>query len=329
MSARRPSDGRRRKSTYTWQSILTVLVIAAIYLAAQAVFPEHFSGDTTVPAISSSALWEASAGSSNIESMQLHIVDVGQGSSALLLSNGHAVLIDGGERDQGDELLHYLSEVGVTQLDAMVISHLHTDHYGGLIAVLGTLPVAEVLMPDTPQTLVPTNSTYERLLDALESSGTLVTLVTKPRTLEVGRAKLSILGPFLPEPSNLNNTSLVVRVDAGDASALVMGDAETAAEDALRESGTAIDVDILVAGHHGSNTSSKQHFLDAVTPKASVVSVGLDNSYQLPSAKTLERLKMFGNIYRTDLGGSIVLSTDGEMFSIVGNNISTQIDVRG
>lgn len=184
-------------------------------------------------------------------------------------------------------------------------------------------------MPRVPADLTPTNSTYLRLLDALGQNGCEVVLAAQPLEYDCEGATLRILGPFLDNPPSLNDTSLALRIDCGQASFLFTGDGEAAAEGALLDIGAPMRADILVAGHHGSNTSSGPLFLNAVRPKASVVSCGIDNDYGLPSGRALERLAAFGPIYRTDLNGPVVFATDGETIRISADGIGDTIDAKG
>ena len=124
----------------------------------------------------------------------------------------------------------------------------------------------------------------------------------------------------------MNDTSLCIRIDVADTAFLITGDAEVALEDLLRQNNQPIQVDVFIAGHHGSNTSNKQYFLNTVSPRVSIISVGRDNAYNLPNAKALERLSAFGPVYRTDLNGTVVLSTDGQTIGVTAENIRDQIN---
>ena len=127
---------------------------------------------------------------------------------------------------------------------------------------------------------------------------------------------MKLLGPFLKNVDNLNNNSLCFRIDAGDASFLITGDGETVVEDALRENHD-IDIDVLVAGHHGSSTSSRPKFVSAASPKVSVISVGAENRYGHPTQKVLETLESFGPVFRTDLHQTVSFFTDGATITCV------------
>lgn len=264
---------------------------------------------------------------------QVQVLDVGQGSSLLLRATGqtrdYAILIDTGERSASQAVADALDSAGIKQLDLLVITHPHTDHYGGAIALLEKYQVDELWMPNVPEELIPTNSTYNSLLDAIESNGCEVAIKVSPEIKPFGeQVTLSLLDAFLPAPDNLNNTSLCLRIDAGAVSFLVTGDGEVAVEDLLRENNQPIDVDIFVAGHHGSNTSNKQYFLNEVRPLATAISVGRDNSYNLPNEKALTRLSAFGPVYRTDLNATITFSTDGSTIWITADNIADQINTK-
>ena len=264
---------------------------------------------------------------------EVQVLDVGQGSGLLLRTEGenggHAVLIDGGERSASQAVCDALDAAGIARLDLVVMTHPHTDHFGGLIAVLENYEVNALWMPAVPDHLAPTNSTFERFLDALEANGCEFIQPVTPRAESLGDSvTLRLLDAFVPAPDNLNDTSLCLRIDAGDASFLITGDGETAVEQALLQNNAPVSVDIFVAGHHGSNTSNKQAFLNAVSPVASVISCGRDNSYNLPNQKALTRLSAFGAVYRTDLNGAVTFSTDGSAIWINADNIDDAINAK-
>jgi len=255
--------------------------------------------------------------------LTLTVIDVGQSSSALVRAGESAALIDCGESASSDAILSALSKAGVRKLDYLIITHLHSDHYGSAHDVIKKLDVSEIIIPYTPNELIPTTSSFEKLLDIIEEKDISVTICDEKmeRTLS-DNAVISFLDGFLDKADDLNNTSLTMRIDCGDASFLITGDAEVEIEDKLRENRQNIDTDVLIAGHHGSATSSRQYFLNEVTPVATAISVGRDNSYNLPNENVLKRLAAFGPIYRTDINGSITFSTDGKTIDVTVKNIS-------
>ncbi|WMJ85069.1 ComEC/Rec2 family competence protein [Oscillospiraceae bacterium LTW-04] len=309
---------KRRKRQHI--SPLAILIIA-IVSAVSWYTTEYKPSQEVVPTLAENVIAE------------VQVLDVGQGSSLLLRTEGedgvHAVLIDGGERSASQAVCDALDAAGITQLDLLVITHPHTDHYGGLIAVLENYKVDSLWMPAVADNLVPTNSTFERFLDALETNGCDVVQAVSPRVETLGDdISLELLDAFVPDPDNLNDTSLCLRIDAGDASFLITGDGETAVEQLLLENNAPVSTDIFVAGHHGSNTSNKQDFLNAVSPAASVISCGRDNAYNLPNQKALARISAFGAVYRTDFNSTVTFSTDGRTIWITADNINDAINAR-
>jgi len=228
--------------------------------------------------------------------------------------------------DCGESVFHSILNKklldGIEKIN-IFITHLHSDHYGSAHDVIKKLDVSEIIIPYTPNELIPTTSSFEKLLDIIEEKDISVTICDEKmeRTLS-DNAVISFLDGFLDKADDLNNTSLTMRIDCGDASFLITGDAEVEIEDKLRENRQNIDTDVLIAGHHGSATSSRQYFLNEVTPVATAISVGRDNSYNLPNENVLKRLAAFGPIYRTDINGSITFSTDGKTIDVTAKNIS-------
>ena len=251
------------------------------------------------------------------EICEVHVIDVGQGASILVRTQTMNVLVDGGERAQGGTVVNYLKELGVTQLDFVIASHHHTDHIGGLIEVLKRIKTKHIIMPDVPDAMLPTNATYFRFLDAAQESGAQIQIIKEPLRFSMGKpVTLSIVGPFLKNPAVLNDTTLVVRVDAMDVSFLLMGDAEASIENALLQSNDPIEAEILVAGHHGGATSSSATFLAGVSPRAVIIPVGDDNPYGHPHREALARLQSAARVYRTDLNKTVVCVTDGSAVAV-------------
>jgi len=255
--------------------------------------------------------------------LTLTVIDVGQASSALVRSGDSAALIDCGESSSSGNILKTLSDSGVRKLDYLIITHLHSDHYGSAYDVIKKLDVDEIIIPYTPEDLIPTTSSFEELIDIIADKDIPVTVCNeKTERMLSDNASISFLDGYIDNPEDANNTSLTMRIDCGKASFLITGDAEVEIEDKLRENNEPIDVDILIAGHHGSYTSSKQYFLNDVTPTATAISAGRDNSYGLPNENVLKRLAAFGPIYRTDINGSVTFSTDGIQIDVTAKNIS-------
>ena len=248
-------------------------------------------------------------------------LDVGQGDSFLLRTQEQTVLIDTGEAEYADTVVSALKEYGVEQLDLVIATHMHSDHMGGMAEVLEAVPAKTFIMTELPEELTPTSRVYENLLTALEQSPETEVIPAQPgdRYSLGDGVTLTILGP-VADYDDLNRTSVVCRVDAGDRSFLFTGDMEKKAENDLIAAGADLSADVLKVGHHGASTSSTADFLAEVDPVCSVISVGEGNSYGHPTAATLERLNEYGPVYRTDLLGEIRITTDGVSLWVESDN---------
>ena len=258
--------------------------------------------------------------------LEVTFLDVGQGDSILLRTREQNILIDAGEVEYGQTVVDDLADYGVEELDLVIATHMHSDHMGGMAAVVEALPVDTFVMTALPDSMVPTTRVYENLLTALEESPETAVEAAEPGVVYDlgGGVTLTILGP-LTDYDDLNLTSVVCRVDAGARSFLFTGDMEREAEQDLLEAGADLDADVLKVGHHGASTSSTEDFLAAVSPAASVIEVGTGNSYGHPTGQTLERLQSYGPIYRTDLDGAVVVATDGVSLTVTTENGTSEV----
>lgn len=250
--------------------------------------------------------------------MQVDIIDVGQGESILITTSTSAVLIDAGENNKGAVVLDHLAARGVDHLDLAIGTHPHSDHIGGLDTVLEAIPTDKVLMGYVPENRLPTTKTYLDVLEVLDKKQIPLEFPQPGEQYEIdGGGILTILGP-VEEFEDLNNCSLICRIDFGDISFLFSGDAEESAELAVLETGADIDVDVMTMGHHGSRTSSCKAYFQAASPEYAAISCGKDNDYGHPHKETVTKLKNAGvTYYRTDLSGTITYKTDGQTITAV------------
>jgi competence protein ComEC len=243
--------------------------------------------------------------------MQVHVIDVGQGSSTLFISNGRTILIDAGENGKGQTVINYLHKLGVSSIDLFIGTHPHSDHIGGMDEVLREYKNTQtIIMPTLPKGLVPTTQTYLDVLETIEQQGNVITPAVVGDIYDIGNMHLEILGPGIAY-KDLNNMSVVSHITFGRHSVMVTGDAESEAE-ATVLFGKKADIfhsDIYIVGHHGSSTSSSQKFLDALNPSFAAMSLGANNSYGHPHKETVEKLNnMKIPYYRTDINGNIVFN---------------------
>lgn len=244
--------------------------------------------------------------------VEFHFIDVGQGDAALIRTSKGHVLIDAGTNASEEALVAYLKAEGITELAYAVFTHPHEDHIGGADAVLEYCEVENVILPDKTATTV----VYNRMMDAIEAEGANVIIATPEATYTVGDLKLTILGPIGSNYKDMNNDSVVLRADFGASSVLYTGDAEDVSEEEMVSRyalNGKLDCDLLKVGHHGSDSSSTEAFLKAVSPEMAVISCGEGNDYGHPKQVILSRLEKHGVTYwRTDLSGSVVIVSDGE-----------------
>ncbi|MBC8584553.1 ComEC/Rec2 family competence protein [Youxingia wuxianensis] len=251
--------------------------------------------------------------------LQVHFIDVGQGKSILIKTPTANVLIDTGEADQSERLLTYLAAQNVSSLDLAVITHPHSDHMGGMAYLLEKLPVKKLMMPELNKELLPSDQGFENLLDKLSEIGLSITAARPGDSYFLGEEIcFTILGPVKSDPTDLNENSIVSRLVYNKCSFLFTGDCGAREEnDLLCRWAQALPSNVLDVGHHGSDTSTQQEWLTAVSPSIGVISCGRDNAFGHPSQTVLGRLKEQGvNIYRTDLNGSIVFGSDGENITV-------------
>ena len=246
------------------------------------------------------------AGLRDVETPRLTVLDVGQGDSLLLRSPKHVVLIDAGGR-LGDarfgetELLPMLVDRGVRHIDVAVLTHVHPDHCGGLPAVLENLDVGSLWI--SPRRF--RGDCAQRVLAACSERAIPIHLVRDDEVRTVGALSLRALvadRTFKHSPEN--NSSVVLRVRAGRWTALLSGDVERDAEEAL--AARDVRADVLKVGHHGSRTSSTPAFLDAVRPRIALISCGRHNTFGHPHASVVQSLYARGiHTWRTDRNGAI------------------------
>jgi competence protein ComEC len=247
--------------------------------------------------------------------------DVGQGDAALVeLGTGERILVDGGgdqqAMDPGREvILPALRARRIDKLDLVVLSHAHPDHYGGLAAVLDTVPVKEIWEPGQVRTEAPESEAALLLTKAAER-GTLIRTAQElcPRAHTLGRALIDIVSPCptFDAAWDPNDNSLVFRLRWGERTFLFAGDIERAAEDAAVVSPTLLRADVLKVPHHGSRTSSTETFLDAVGARIGIVSAGRGNRFGHPHDEVFERLeRKLKQVHVTAWNGGVELRTDG------------------
>ncbi|MBQ9374869.1 MAG: MBL fold metallo-hydrolase [Ruminococcus sp.] len=245
---------------------------------------------------------------------QVYFVDVGQGDATLVTSDGHNMLIDTGERDDKNTLIHFLEEHDIQSLDYLIISHPHTDHMGEASDILKQFDTKTIIMPRTGSN-IPTNSTYKYYLQTVKKLNKRITAATDTQ-LSLGKMTVNLF-TSKKQHEDLNNYSVLVKLTHGENSFLITGDCEVEEEAEMVEHGFDLSADVLRAGHHGSYKSSYNFFLEEVNPSYAVISCGKDNMYGHPHEQAVQRLKSFADhYYCTMTDGTITFSSDGKGLTV-------------
>ena len=251
-------------------------------------------------------------------SLQVYVLDVGQADSILIKNNDKYALIDAGCNSTGDKLVSYLQSFGIEKIDHVVATHPHEDHIGGMDNIIKNFDVENFYMPD----ILTTTKTFEDVLDALDVKALEYTVPKINDKFYLNDAIFTVLHLDNNE-DNLNDSSIVLKLDYGNNSFLFMADASSDVEEKILNKN--IKSDVLKVGHHGSEYSSSNEFLKKVGASYAVISVGKDNSYKHPSSLALKRLEKNNlKVYRTDINGTIVINSDKENITV--NTIKTNIN---
>lgn len=300
------SKRRKRKKKQIPKILSLLIIICAIIYS---IYEEEINTSFALP----------NTNTTNKVSTNLTVtyLDVGQADSILIENNNQTMLIDAGNNEDGELLVKYFKEKGITQFNYLVATHPHEDHIGGMDNIINNFTINNIYMPD----ITTTTKTFLDVLNAIDSKNMTFKVPKIGETFTLGEATIEVIYTG-NNKQDLNNTSIVLKLTFGTTSFLFTGDATSEVEKEILNKN--IKADVLKVGHHGSKYSTTQEFLNKVNPKYAIISVGKNNSYDHPNEITLTKLKNKNiEIHRTDKEGTIIITSNGTNLTITNEQTNT------
>ena len=266
-------------------------------------------GYFTTNSNNTSSSYENNSTSSNNNEVLVYFIDVGQADAIYIKDGNSNMMIDAGNNADGQLLVKYLQSLGVQEFKYVVGTHAHEDHIGGIDDIINNFKINNFYMPDA----ISTSKTFEDVLDALDSKKVTFQTPKIGDKFMLENANFEVLS-IGTDTSDLNDTSLVLKMTYNTTCVLFMGDASSNVEKNLLDKD--INCQVLKVGHHGSRYSSSDEFIKKVSPTYGIIMVGKDNKYGHPTKKTLDILEKYQvNIHRTDEEGTILMHLKGHDIS--------------
>ncbi len=249
-----------------------------------------------------------------VSPFSITMLDVGQGLCVLIKANDEYMVYDGGSGNSSSRVVSIISKTkNIKNIRYMFASHYDQDHIFGLIGLLNRVTVGMAIIPGY-QEKTKTYFSFKRALEKAQS----VVYANNGQRYKLGNANIDILYATNGKEEKENDRSTVIKVNYGNFSCIITGDAETETETKLVKDSANLSCVLYIVGHHGSSTSSTSDFVSAMKPKLAFISVGKDNNFGHPTKETLRNLeKNKAKIYRTDTQGDIVLTYDGKEYSVI------------
>lgn len=260
------------------------------------------------------------------DKLEVKVLNVGQGDAILIRKNGQTVLIDTSDTDERDKFRAELKKAGVTVIDKLIITHPHADHLGGAAVLFKDFKVKAVY-----DNGVPANPKFYRdYLKSIKQKKIAYKQLTAGEVLEFAPGvTFKVLYPTKEFVANgardkkgkvdLNGSSIVGRLTFGKFAMMLTGDIEREGETEILKNNHDLKCQVIKAGHHGSKTSSSDKFLKAVGADAVIISCGAGNDYGHPHSQAMKRFQKHNlKVYRTDLNGTVTVTTDGNKYNIKG-----------
>ncbi len=249
--------------------------------------------------------------------LNIYYFDVGQADCILIQNKNHNMVIDAGNNADGKYIVKAMKSIGVEKIDYLVGTHAHEDHIGGMDDIIRNFEINTFYMPE----IITTTKTFEDVLDALEEKQVPFDTPEIDKSFNLGDAIVDTIYVGDDE-TDLNNSSIVLKVTYGRNAFLFMADAETKVEKIIMNKD--ISADVLKVGHHGSSNGTSKEFLQEVNPTYAIISVGKGNDYGHPHKATLKRLNNQNvKVHRTDKENTIIVTSDGNNITISTKEMNT------
>lgn len=246
--------------------------------------------------------------------MYVHYINVDQGDAILIQVNNKNLLIDSGPKSHKKQLIKFLNNLGISTLDYVIATHPHEDHIGNMSTILTSYNVKSFYAPK----VYSNTKSFEQMIDSLKTNNLKITPIKRGcNTINLGfKTNVQVFSPIDDNYDNQNNYSPIIKISFGNNSFLFTGDAEKEIEEKLIFLNDYLKSDVLKISHHGSNTSTSDSFLNKISPKYAIISVGKNNIYGHPNTNILSKLKGNNiNILRTDIQNNITFFSDGTNIS--------------
>jgi competence protein ComEC len=316
-----------------WLAIAFTLALVLLAFAMRRSLRSSLAALAAVLALFALIFWHPFPPAIRPGELELTAIDVGQGDSLLVsFPDSKLMLIDGGgvlafgphptaRLDIGEDVVSpYLWSRSIRKIDVVALTHAHDDHAGGLPAIIENFHPSELWTGATPSGPPFSNPIWSAVREKARAEKTKIHALSSGSSFNFGGARIDVISPpadYVPGASPMNNDSLGLRITYRQRSLLLTGDMEKPMERRALIDGQPLRADILKVGHHGSNTSSIDPFLDAVSPMFAIISDGYENSFRHPHPQVLQRLSAHrAGILRTDRDGLVTIRTDGRRISI-------------
>lgn len=319
---------RRKKSNNIILSLIIFIILCVSGYFGTDYFLENSNSDNIAKEVSTNEVKITTSSSiENVDEIDLNndklniiFFYVGQADCTLIKLNDDVILIDAGNNNDGKNVVSFLQEKGITQIDYLIGTHADEDHIGGIDDIINSMDIGTFLIP----TIGENGTDYKNAVETAKDKNIQIKHPTRGDIFYFENAQFEVMSAMEEEGTSDNNSSLVIEFTYNNTTYLFMGDAETEVENSRSWN----KVNVLKVGHHGSNSSSSTKFLEQVNPEYSIIEVGKNNSYNLPSDKAIKRLEESGTqVLRTDKAngeevGSFWLRSDGNTIDIREVNIN-------